>query len=288
MKIIHLMRRIFGINLIVYKITLLEESISNLLGRTTLSTIQVDDGAHSFNEFIVNARAKSIIDLLQIQTPVGKNVIRIGSDSDGGYIFMDDLSAKDLFISAGIADDFNVDLQVVDKVGKLIMIDPSIDPVLFPQDHQEFIQLPLAPKGIKNSISLDQILSENEFKDSILKIDIEGAEWAIFAEFDQEKYKSFRQIVMEVHWLSNVNDNALHEIKMQALTKLNKYHQIISVHVNNYGEYRIMGGVPIPDVVEITYVRKTDYEFIPGFSNEIRSLMRANNPAKPEIEVWWA
>ena len=49
-----------------------------------------------------------------------------------------------------------------------------------------------------------------------------------------------------------------------------------------------MGGVPLPDVIEITYLRKTDYEFIPGFSNEIRSLMNANNTAKPEIEVWWA
>ena len=288
MKIIKMLRRVLGINLVLFKISLLEKEIIRLHGGALATTFEYDSIEHNFDEFEVNKRARTLIDLLQIQTPVGVRASRIGSEADGGYVFIEDFTKKDLFISAGIADDFNVDLQVVDQVGKLIMIDPSIDPVIFPQDNQQFIQRPLAPAANKKGISLEELLTQNNYSDAILKMDIEGAEWDILADLAQEKYKYFRQIVMEFHWLSNVNDNSLHQKKIETLTKLNHFHQIISIHVNNYGEYRIMGGVPIPDVVEVTYLRKSDYTFEPGFSNQVRALMNRNNPEKPEIEVWWA
>ena len=288
MKIIKLLRRILGVNLVLFKISLLEQEVIRLRGGTPQTPLAFDPTEQNFDGFEVNERANTIINLLKVQTPVGEKISRIGSEADGGYVFIDDLNKRDLFISAGIADDFNVDQQVVDRVGKLIMIDPSIDPIIFPQDNQEFIQLPLAPISNKKGISLEELLTKNHYPDAILKMDIEGAEWDILADLEQEKYKHFRQIVMEFHWLSNVNDNTLHLKKIKALTKLNCFHQIISIHVNNYGEYRIMGGVPIPDVVEITYLRKSDYVFEPGFSNQVRALMNRNNIEKPEIEVWWA
>jgi len=239
------------------------------------------------NEFILQSRAQQYIKLLQPKQIIDKSVVRIGSEFDGGYIFVDDLDEKDLFISAGIAEDFSVDQEVVDRVGQLIMIDPSIQPVNFSNANQIFIKKPLSPRFDKDGISLEELLDASTFEDAILKIDIEGGEWPVFNSLEEKYFDRFRQIIVELHWLTALADSEIHNLRINALNKLKKSHECIAIHGNNYGKYEVLGGVPLPDVIELTLARKSSYTFEGGISSKVLQMESPCNPNKPEIKIWW-
>jgi hypothetical protein len=41
---------------------------------------------------------------------------------------------------------------------------------------------------------------------------------------------------------------------------LNQSHDLINIHVNNWSSLHLIQGVPVPDVIEVTYIRRvTDF-----------------------------
>jgi hypothetical protein len=90
-------------------------------------------------------------------------------------------------------------------------------------------------------------------------MDIEGAEWDVFSTIPDRTLSQFLQIVVELHGITNL-DNSSKIITV--LDKLNKYHQVTHVHANNFGSLDLISGVTLPNVVEVTYLRKYDYEFM--------------------------
>ena len=287
MRCVNFLRRIIGINQVFQMLAALEWNINQSNSARIPTIVNSSNILTEIDLFTQRSRANEYIELLKPRKLLNAHLARIGSKYDGGYIFVDDLSQNDLFVSAGIAEDFNVDLQVVNQVGKLIMIDPSIEPVDFPNKNQTFIQKPLGPKTDSQAISLDELLSNENYSDVVLKIDIEGAEWEIFSTLGDSLFNRFRQIIVEVHWLSDIGSKAFHDKKILALQKLLMNHELVYIHANNWGDYRILGGLPIPDVLELTYLRKDSYDFAEGTSEELSLLSSPCNPDKPDYVVWW-
>jgi len=88
----------------------------------------------------------------------------------------------------------------------------------------------------------------------MLKIDVESAEWKVFAEEPVENMKKFREIVVEYHWIHEVDK---HKLYLQAVKKIEQAgFSVAHMHGNNYGgpmqEY---GDYQIPDVIEVTYIQ---------------------------------
>jgi len=88
----------------------------------------------------------------------------------------------------------------------------------------------------------------------LLKIDVEAAEWKIFAEEPVENMKKFREIVVEYHWLHEVNN---HKLYLQAVKKIEQAGFSVShMHGNNYGgAMQKYGKFSIPDVIEVAYIQ---------------------------------
>jgi len=89
----------------------------------------------------------------------------------------------------------------------------------------------------------------------LLKIDVEAAEWKVFAEEPIVNLKKFREIVVEYHWIGEQYNHALYA---QAVKKIEQAgFAVTHLHGNNYGgglEY--FGEYSIPNVLEVTYVPK--------------------------------
>merc|ERR1719375_1883967 len=68
----------------------------------------------------------------------------------------------------------------------------------------------------------------------LLKIDVEAAEWKVFAEEPVENMNKFREIVVEYHW---INKQYNHGLYLQAVKKIEQAgFAVAHLHGNNYGD----------------------------------------------------
>lgn len=234
--------------------------LENLLQRNFIS--QYDQKSNTIYAFMV--RIKKLFPMMRLKEAT--SFCRVGRANDGGYVMLDDFEGKRVAYSFGIADDVSWDLDMAKRGLDVYMYDHTISQL--PQTHPKFhyFQIGLGNENEKNDPhkkTLAQLMKENGHMDEygmILKIDIEGAEWDVLRAVDEEILQHFSQIVFEFHdVIVPENENNIQE----ALQKLNQTHQLVHVHANNYGSYLLLGGTMLPELIEATYVLRTDHEFCP-------------------------
>lgn len=231
----------------------------------------IEDGAQAMAPVIVNIpsasagiKARNILRLLRPCDVVGGSLIRKGRINDGGYIMLDHgLDAK-IAYSLGIGDDVSWDLDMATMGCQIWQYDNTI--ACLPTEHPSFHwkQVKIGPVTGAGVMSLSDIIRENGHSDEfgmLLKMDIEGAEWNVFSRQENATVlPQFSQIVIELHKLIPDNDVRSENV-IAVLARISETHQCIHVHPNNWGYLGIVGGVMIPDTLEVTYVRKGDHEF---------------------------
>jgi hypothetical protein len=88
----------------------------------------------------------------------------------------------------------------------------------------------------------------------LMKIDIEGAEWQIFAEEPAENLKKFREIVVEFH---NLDQTDKHDLYLSAVKNiLDAGFVVYHIHGNNNAGEARFGTKSVPSVLEVTYLRR--------------------------------
>lgn len=88
----------------------------------------------------------------------------------------------------------------------------------------------------------------------LMKIDVEGAEWPVFAEEPAENLKKFREIIVEFHDLHQVNRHA--DFLKAVKNILNAGFVVEHIHGNNNGGLTTLGTEMIPKVLEVTYIQR--------------------------------
>ena len=68
-----------------------------------------------------------------------------------------------------------------------------------------------------------------------------------------------------------------------AVEALTRAHVPVHVHANNYGTYSVIGGVPLPDILEVTLVRADSYELVAPASPGASAVDSPNDPKRPEF-----
>lgn len=184
-----------------------------------------------------------------------KSYVRIGGDrGDGGYIMVDDFNDKMRAYSVGIGDNVSYDSELANKGIKVFMYDHTI--CRLPQVHSNFIFHRLGVGTGDNCLPLEDILRENDDLDNhnlILKMDIEGAEWEALDSVSSELLSNFIQISLELHGICNLEHK---EKILRTLQKISLTHQAIWVHGNNADKAEIANEILIPNLIEVTYIRK--------------------------------
>ena len=195
---------------------------------------------------------------------VGFSMTRIGRAHDGGYVMADDFRDKRIAYSIGIADDVSWDADMAARGFDVYMYDHTIEALPEEKAGFHFQRTGLGSNmdaGDPALKTLTELLNENghsEERGMILKIDIEGAEWAVLRDLEEDTLRRFSQIVFEFHDLVRPEKE---EIIFQAMEKLNRTHQLVHLHANNYGTYLQVGGMVLPELLEGTYLLREEYRF---------------------------
>lgn len=87
----------------------------------------------------------------------------------------------------------------------------------------------------------------------LLKLDVEGAEWAVFSQEHAATLSKFRQINTELH---GIGAKAYDPVSLQAMQKiLASGFSVVHLHGNNNAGTAKFGQYSVPDVLEVTLVR---------------------------------
>ena len=115
-------------------------------------------------------------------------------------------------------------------------------------------------------------------------MDIEGGEYPWLLDINETQLNKFKQIVIELHGITDDGWNCNYNDKVKCLEKLSKTHYIVHAHANNFGF--IVNN--IPNVVELTYINKNYFNQVPEFNTKsfpIYNLDFPNNIDKDEINL---
>ena len=200
---------------------------------------------------------RTLRSLLKVMDLEGFGYRRVGNpEEDGGYVMADDLDRAKIVYSIGIAKEVSFDRFFADR-DKLM--------------------------------TLDEMLKDNGHMENdhmILKIDVEGAEWDVLCSLPEDILMKFDQIVMELHGML---DLSLKDKIKYGLWAVNRTHQLVHVHGNNVGNVLVLDDdFILPDLIEVTYVRRDMYKFIPSKRAFPTELDVRSVPIFPEIPLgYW-
>jgi hypothetical protein len=198
------------------------------------------------------------------------NKIRFGNKKDGGYVCAN-LPPYDAFISIGVGYDesFSSDFIGHHKISKehCFAFDGTIDvlPSNYPIDKLTFVNKNIGIINDEKTDTLDYLY--NKYSNIFIKMDIEGYEYDYILSLTKEKLQKIKQIIFEIH---GINDNGFYgdnneivvggyegfQNKVDFFKKMIETHYLIHVHANNGGGRTYVNGILIPNVIEVTYVRK--------------------------------
>jgi hypothetical protein len=229
--------------------------------------------------------ALELLALLAPMNAVGVGKTRFGRERDGGYVMLDDLSGIDCAISCGIADETSWDMAIAERGIPVIQVDDSIDTPIDRHALWTFHRRRVVGEASGPSeFSLPDLLAMcRGGSDSVIgKIDIEGSEWDVLPAAG-DAFRRFRQVVIEFHDLRRLVEPAWHTRAMAALRAIHATHQPVHVHGNNFRPLVVIGGVPVPDVCEVTFALRSRYRFAPDAGHCPTPLDAPTTPIAAEL-----
>ena len=187
---------------------------------------------------------------------INTNLVRIGEKNDGGYLVPEDFEGIKINYSAGVGmlTKFEADLinnySIYSKMLDYNEIDRSIIP-----NGCDFIKKKLSLRNNSEEISINNWLDTND-KEIMLKLDIEGGEYQVLSEISQENMNKIRILIIEFHNLRDLRSAFFLSFFENLIEKLESYFYVCHVHINNTSNIKKIGKLKIPDMLEVTLIKK--------------------------------
>ena len=210
---------------------------------------------------------------------------RFGSDSDGGYILDYRISPETVCLSLGISNEVSFDLEVSKYVSKLEMYDYSMSALPLEVPRSTFHRIGISADPRDGFISLEDAIEEiDDHSPIILKMDIEGDEWDSLVSCKKTSLDRCIQIVVEFHNLQRLPLRSDFEFLVDQMSTQLAGFAVVNVHGNNWDSFHIINGVPVPNVIEVTYLRR-DWLYSMQVNKSFiqQNLNLANNPSRPDF-----
>jgi hypothetical protein len=200
-------------------------------------------------------------DLIQRLRPqnCGKELIRIGSPGDGGYLLPDDLAGIEYCFSPGVSDRSEFENQLADLGIKSFLADYSVDAPQVARPELIFDKKFLGASDRGNFMTLaswkDKYLKDYA-GDLILQMDIEGSEYEVILNMPDSLLSQFRIIVIEFHFLHKLYEQFAFRLLSPSFEKILQSFHVVHIHPNDLGGIVKVGGIEIPKVMEFTFLNK--------------------------------
>lgn len=221
---------------------------------------------------------------------VGHKLIRIGGEADGGYLVPDILSKSSYLFSPGCGNVFSFEEEMLKRNISSFITDHTVDINAENKKKFNFTKKKLNTYNDENNITLskwikDSIPIESQ-KDLILQMDIEGSEFKVILNADDEVLKKFNILIIEFHFYNFTGlDEFTNEIINNCLEKLLKNFDICHLHPNNGTYYLHIGDVKLPRNLEFTFINKRFVKFRKEIETLPHRLDRKNVPNKPDLKL---
>jgi hypothetical protein len=215
------------------------------------------------------------------------NLTRIGSVNDGGYVMQIPCANGTKVISLGIADNMDFELELIDSghAQEVYCFDGSIQNLPELRENVHFESKFVKTSSGQDAVTLNEILGRIQADEVILKIDIEGDEWSVLGDLEEDKLSNFSQIIGEFHGLASSIDEEDITHKINLLGKLHRHFYLVNTHPNNWSRFRIVQGVPLFDVAELSFMNKklVSIEELGVGGSELEKIIDSlNSPCNPE------
>ena len=238
-------------------------------------------------------RRRLVFDALSLLVPFDlprERKVRIGEPGDGSYVMVDRLRASQPVMSFGVGPSVEFEMEMAERGHSVFMFDHTIDSL--PATHPRFAWFregitggPRPEKGLFTLAEhMDKLPSDSQ---PILKLDVEGAEWAVLDEAPTGSLARFEQIALEVHFLYRFEEPLFNAKVQRALRKISSAFTLCHVHANNFSPIRIVAGFPVPEALELTYIRSDLVTRMPSTTLYPTSIDRPNFPQFPDHLLWF-
>ncbi len=185
------------------------------------------------------------------------DLIRLGGDSDGGYLVPDDLEGISACFSPGVSSVADFELAMADRGIRCFLADYSVDQAPVQNPLFEFKKKFIGEEegGIFTTLENWVNRSMPDGGDFLLQMDIEGAEYEVFLAADPDLLKTFRIIVIEFHDLDALIDRYGFRMISMVFRKILKDFEVVHIHPNNCSKPVEFKDFKIPPVMEFTFLR---------------------------------
>lgn len=231
----------------------------------------------------------NLVSFLSSVRPIQTNfeLIRIGSDGDGGYLVPNDFVGIDTCFSPGVSttSDFEDDLS---KKGiKCFLADFSVDGPAIDNPLFDFEKKYIGIENDDTFITLESWINQKapETNELLLQMDIEGSEYPVIFQTPEEILTKFRILVIEFHDLDSLFTKMGYELISLTFSKLLKYFEIVHIHPNNCCATSSYKDIVIPSVMEFTFIRKDRITHKSPASKFPHVLDRKNVVSHPDMTL---
>ncbi len=238
------------------------------------------------------ADLQALVRTLRIM-PIDRPLIRVGPASDGGYLLPDDLEEIQHCFSPGVAGCSDFEVQLANRGMQAYLADRSVDGPAAPHPNFRFIKKFLASTDdpADGLMTLDTWYRTEvgpvsaTSPEAVLQMDIEGAEYEVLLNTPDALLNRFRILVIEFHRLHQLAERQSFQWMSCAFRKLLRNHAVVHAHPNNHRRILNCGGVQIPGVLEMTFLRRD--RFRPGTAPVVipHPLDAINVPSRPEVPL---
>ncbi len=229
----------------------------------------------------------ALLNLLRPWQMISDVKLRIGSDADGGYVMPSSSRRSNAVLSIGIGNEVSFDADLARLGARVIQFDHTIEGAPLQHPNIEFHRKGWGARDEGDFVSLASMVAMIDWstaQHAILKFDTEGAEWTCLADASSDDLDRFEVLTGEFHDFHQLVNREHFDRVLHVFTKLNRTHRVIHMHANNAGGMVMLGGIPFPRLLELTFMRKRSASFHGHSSEPIPGpLDRPNVPQLPDL-----
>ncbi len=186
------------------------------------------------------------------------NKIRLGNNSDGGYVIADIGPVYDCYISCGVSNEESFSRDFIKKYNMNKENSFAFDGTISDYPYEFTRDITFIKKNIGN-VNNDEVTNLDflieKYNNIFIKMDIEGWEFQWILQLTPDKLKKIKQIVLEVH---GVNDDSLGYLQSDKISCFNKFNELFYL-IHAHGNTCCGKLNNIPNVIELTYLNKSEF-----------------------------
>ena len=241
------------------------------------------------NNFYDSNVQNRVLDLLALMRPMAMrkhNKVRLGNEYDGGYVVPSAALQCNAVVSIGVGPDVSFDLALAQHGAQIIQFDHTVEQLPVQHPSFKFFKKGWGARTEGEFMNLADItaLLPVESHRKLFKFDIEGGEYDVFETIKPADLQSFDVICCELHDFSKLADPAFFAKVERLLKCLHQHHAPVHLHANNYCGFVMVEGIPVPEVLELSYLRR-DLDSFNGYALDPipGPLDRPNHPFRPDL-----